>query len=190
VSGRLPPGRPTNSPSATPTDRPSSSISRRRTIRASSSRASARWRKSVAASRAAAPPKLPPAPADVGAGRPTTTPNLPPPELVRAVAERVPGVVALGGSARVAEQGGERPARAPPPLWPSVPPRQRPRVRTIAAGESVGPAGRDDRQAVGRPGRRRPLRVEHEAAAATPPRGRWRRKTPPPTGRSHGRPAV
>jgi hypothetical protein len=37
-----------------------------------------------------------------------------PPELVRAVAERVPGVVALGGSARVAEQGGERPARDDP----------------------------------------------------------------------------
>jgi hypothetical protein len=53
-----------------------------------SSKASARWRKSAAASRAAAPPKsppAPPAPADVGAGRPTATPNLPPPELVQAV---------------------------------------------------------------------------------------------------------
>jgi Phosphate transporter family len=55
-----------------------------------------------------------PAPADVEAGRRTAPPNLPPPELVRAVAERVPGVVAVGGGARVAEQGGERPDRDAP----------------------------------------------------------------------------
>jgi hypothetical protein len=36
-------GQAYNSPSATPTDRPSSWISRLRTIRASSSKASARW---------------------------------------------------------------------------------------------------------------------------------------------------
>ena len=123
--------------------------------------ASVRWRKSAAASRAAAakPLPAPPAPANVGASRPTATPNLPPPELDRAVAERVPGVVATGGG---------RAARSRCPVSLTTrshlsAPSSRSRRR-----RSVGPAGRDDRQAVGRPDAEPYLRVGHETAAATP----------------------